>query len=392
MRPERPRGELARTTRMARATLWRPEPGRPLPGDFVPVLSGPASRLRELSIARHGAARPLEMVGESPSFLRALAQIEKIARFREPVLITGESGTGKEQFAHAIYLLGCQSGRPYVTVNCPQYQEGNLTVSELFGHLKGSFTGAVADRRGAFEEADKGVIFLDEIGDMPASAQALLLRALATGEFRPLGAVGARTADVRVVSATNRDLNELVMTNQFRYDLFFRLRHFLVALPPLREREDDWRLIADHALHRLAMKYGVSKRFSAASEALLAANRWPGNIRQLIAVVSTGYGMADGELIEPDDFGPLADGSDLSPASTVETLYGRIVSGGEDFWAVVGQPFMERNLNRAQVKAVVQRGLSETTGNYRRILSLFQLPASDYQKFMDFLRHHDLKP
>ncbi len=392
MRPERPRGELARTTRMARATLWRPEPGRPFPGDFVPVLSGPASRLRELSIARHGAARPLEMVGESPSFLRALAQIEKIARFREPVLITGESGTGKEQFAHAIYLLGCQPGRPYVTVNCPQYQEGNLTVSELFGHLKGSFTGAVADRRGAFEEADKGVIFLDEIGDMPASAQALLLRALATGEFRPLGAVGARTADVRVVSATNRDLNELVMTNQFRYDLFFRLRHFLVALPPLREREDDWRLIADHALHRLAMKYGVSKRFSAASEALLAANRWPGNIRQLIAVVSTGYGMADGELIEPDDFGPLADGSDLSPASTVETLYGRIVNGGEDFWAVVGQPFMERNLNRAQVKAVVQRGLSETTGNYRRILSLFQLPASDYQKFMDFLRHHDLKP
>ncbi len=197
---------------------------------------------------------------------------------------------------------------------------------------------------------------------------------------------------MRVVSATNRDLNELVMTNQFRYDLFFRLRHFLVALPPLREREDDWRLIADHALHRLAMKYGVSKRFSAASEALLAANRWPGNIRQLIAVVSTGYGMADGELIEPDDFGPLADGSDLSPASTVETLYGRIVNGGEDFWAVVGQPFMERNLNRAQVKAVVQRGLSETTGNYRRILSLFQLPASDYQKFMDFLRHHDLKP
>jgi DNA-binding NtrC family response regulator len=377
---------------MARATLWQPEQARSFPGDFVPVLSGPASRLRELSIERHGPARPLEMVGESPSFLRALAQIEKIARFREPVLITGESGTGKEQFAHAIYLLGCTRGRPYVTVNCPQYQEGNLTVSELFGHLKGSFTGAVADRRGAFEEADKGVIFLDEIGDMPASAQALLLRALATGEFRPLGGVGSRTADVRVVSATNRDLNELVMTNEFRYDLFFRLRHFLVALPPLREREDDWRLIADHTLHRLATKYGVSKRFSSASEALLSANRWPGNIRQLIAVVSTGYGMADGELIEPDDFGPLVDSSNPSPADTADTLYGRIVSGGEDFWTVVGQPFMERNLNRAQAKAVVRRGLSETTGNYRRILSLFQLPSSDYQKFMDFLRHHDLKP
>lgn len=358
----------------------------------MPVLSAPASHLRELSIERHGPSRPLEMVGESPSFLRALSQIAKIARFREPVLITGESGVGKEQFAHALYLLGCTRGRPYVTANCPQYQEGNLTISELFGHMKGSFTGAVADRRGAFEEADGGVIFLDEIGDMPASAQALLLRALATGEFRPLGATGARTADVRVVSATNRDLNELVMTNQFRYDLFFRLRHFLVALPPLRERDDDWRLIAEHTLHRLALKYGVSKRFSAASLAVLGNYRWPGNVRQVIAVVSTGYGMADGETIEPDDFGALLDGSGPPSGESADTLYERVVNGGEDFWTAIGQPFMDRDLNRTQVKSVVRRGLSETTGNYRRILSLFHLPSSDYQKFMDFLRHHDLKP
>lgn len=378
---------------MARATLETPaERNRSHVGDAVSSLSAPATRLRQLSIERHGPARPLEMVGESPSFLRALAQIEKIARYREPVLVAGESGVGKEHFAHAIYLLGCTRGRPYVTVNCPQYQEGNLTVSELFGHLKGSFTGATADRRGAFEEADGGVIFLDEIGDMPASAQALLLRALATGEFRPLGATGSRTADVRVVSATNRDLNELVMTNQFRYDLFFRLRHFLVALPPLRERDDDWRLIADHALHRLAQKYGVSKRLSSSSLALLTNYRWPGNVRQLIAVVSTGYGMADGALIEPDDFGALLDGSVPPTSESSDALYDRVVARGEDFWSAVGQPFMERNLNRAQVKAVVRRGLTETTGNYRRILSLFQLPASDYQKFMDFLRHHDLKP
>jgi len=217
-------------------------PVRPGPaaGDTVSFLSAPALHLRQLSVERHGADRPLEMVGQSASFLRAIRQVEKIARFREPVLITGESGVGKEHFANALYLLGCPRNKPYVTVNCPQYQEGNLTVSELFGHLKGSFTGATADRRGAFEEADGGVIFLDEIGDLPTAAQALLLRALATGEFRPVGAAsGSRRADVRVVSATNRDLNELVMINQFRYDLFFRLRHFLVDLPPLRDREDD---------------------------------------------------------------------------------------------------------------------------------------------------------
>jgi DNA-binding NtrC family response regulator len=259
--------------------------------------------------------------------------------------------------------------------------------------VKGSFTGATADRRGAFEEADGGVIFLDEIGDLPTAAQALLLRALATGEFRPVGAAsGSRRADVRVVSATNRDLNELVMINQFRYDLFFRLRHFLVELPPLREREDDWRLIADHTLLRLARKYGVSKRFSPASLALLERNRWPGNVRQLIAVVSTGYGMADGELIEPEDFCALLEGSAQGPEDSADARYERMVRGGEDFWTVVGQPFMERDMNRSQVKTLIRRGLGETTGNYRRILALFNLPAADYQRFMDFLRHHNLKP
>ena len=115
-------------------------------------------------------------------------------------------------------------------------------------------------------------------------------------------------------------------------------------------------------------------------------------MRQLIAVVSTGYGMADGELIEPDDFSELLEDSPQDRADTIDARYERIVHGGEDFWSVVGQPFMERDLNRSQVKTVVRRGLSETTGNYRRILSLFNLPSSDYQKFMDFLRHHDLKP
>ena len=359
-------------------------------GELVKWLCEPALRVRALSVEAHGEAGAIELVGQSPAFVSALTKVEKVARYDEPVLITGESGVGKEYFAQSIYLLGAK-GRPYVSVNCPQYQEGNLTVSELFGHVKGSFTGAVGDHRGAFEEADGGVIFLDEIGDLPSAAKAMLLRALATGEFRPLGASRARSADVRVISATNRELNELIASNQFRYDLFFRLRHFHLDLPPLRSRDGDWLLIVDHTLDRLARRYGVSKRMSPASLARLENYRWPGNVRQLISVVSTGYGMADGEVIEPDDFDLLLDDGDRF-VDVVETFFERLAKAGEDFWTAIGQPFLERDLNRAQVKAIVRKGLQATSGNYRGLLELFNLPSTDYQKFMDFLRHHTLKP
>src|SRR5205807_1248208 len=181
------------------------------------------------------------------------------------------------------------------------HQDGNLTVSELFGHTRGSFTGAIADRRGAFEEADGGVIFLDEVGDLHLTAQAMLLRSLQTGEFKPLGATRARSADVRVVSATNRSLNTLVVTNQFRYDLLFRLWYFHLAVPPLRERADDWRLIVEYTLMSLARKDGIAKRMSEPALNALANYHWPGNVRQLISVVTMGYAMAEGTCIESED-------------------------------------------------------------------------------------------
>ena len=273
-----------------------------------------ALRLRALSTERWGPEQTIEMVGRSEPLLELQKKIEKVARYREPVLITGESGVGKEALAQSIYLLGDASHKPFVSVNCPQYQEGNLTVSELFGHARGSFTGAIADRRGAFEEADGGVIFLDEIGDLQSSAQAMLLRALSTGEFRPLGASRPRKVDVRVISATNRSLNSLVMTNEFRYDLFFRLARFHVTVPPLRDRGDDWLLIVEHCLMRLRHKYGVRKRLSAAATRVLQAYNWPGNVRQLINLVTTGYAMADGDVIEPPAFLALLDGDALNMA------------------------------------------------------------------------------
>lgn len=381
---------------------WRDSRGAPPAGDPV---GDPAAftelgvRIRTLSTQRWGPEQTIEMIGRSEPLQELQKKIEKVARYREPVLITGESGVGKEHLAQSVYLLSESLNKPFVPVNCPQYQEGNLTVSELFGHAKGSFTGAIADRRGAFEEADGGVIFLDEIADLQSSAQAMLLRALSTGEFRPLGASRPRKVDVRVISATNRSLNALVLTNEFRYDLFFRLARFHVTVPPLRERGDDWLLILEHCLVKLRQKYGVRKRFSSASMRVLGAYPWPGNVRQLINLVTTGYAMADGDVIEPSAFVALLDGDALSEPSasrhsgiTGDELFGRVTRGGEDFWTVVYQPFMDRDLNRSQVREVVKKALTMAEHNYRSVLDLFRLPPSDYQRFMDFLRHHELKP
>jgi DNA-binding NtrC family response regulator len=354
--------------------------------------SDPARRIRSRSIEVSGENQAVELIGLSPTFVEVLIKLEKVARYEEPVLVTGESGVGKEPFARTLHLLGHPKG-PYVPVSCPQYQEGSLTVSELFGHVKGSFTGATSDHRGAFEQAHGGVIFLDEIGDLPPGAQAMLLRTLSTGEFRPLGGNTSRSARARVVSATNRPLNHLVMTGGFRYDLFFRLRHFHLAIPPLRQRGDDWRLILEHCLQRLQRQYGVAKHFSSEALAMLAEYDWPGNLRQLIGLVTTGYAMADGTSIELRDVESLLERSDGSLSSDGgDSRYNRVVDDRDNFWEVVYQPFLNRDLNRGQARAFIRRGLAASQGSYRRLVELLHLPRSDYQRFMDFLRHHDLKP
>lgn len=333
------------------------------------------------------------MVGQSPVMANLQAKLEKFARYQEPVLIVGESGAGKEHIAQALYLFSraATASAPYVPVNCPQFQDGTVTVSELFGHTRGSFTGAVGDRRGAFEEAEGGVIFLDEIGDLPQPAQAMLLRTLATGEYKALGSDRPRMASARVVSATNRPLNQLMLEEKFRADLFFRLRHFQVDVPPLRERGDDWRLLVDYCLRRLAARYGTPKTFSKAAMRLMEGYGWPGNVRQLVGVVNTGYAMADGDVIEPADFEARLTGQ-TPTAPSVDELYDRVVSGAADFWVDVHQAFMDRDLNRGQVRELVRKAFDAAHWNYRRLVDVLRLPATDYQRLMDFLRHHKLKP
>ena len=376
------------TAARARGTPSGLESGRP-PWASMPEL---ARNVRMRSASRWGPNRTIDMVGASPAYVALQQKLQKVARYQEPVLIFGESGVGKEQLAAAIYLLGESLDRPFVSVNCPQYQDGNLTVSELFGHRKGSFTGAITDHRGAFEEADGGVLFLDEIGDLQANTQAMLLRALSTGEFRPLGAAKPRSVEVRVISATNRHLNQLVMTNQFRFDLFSRLARFQISVPTLRERQDDWLHLVEYTLAKLQQRYGVRKRLSTAAFDQLANYEWPGNVRQLISVVTTGYAMADTDVIEPPDFGVVGVDTHAEElrGSSSDELYALLYDGGVDFWTAVYRPFMNRDLNRAQVRDVIVRGLRER-GSYRELLAHFHLPMSDYQRFMDFLRHHSLK-
>jgi DNA-binding NtrC family response regulator len=182
-----------------------------------------------------------------------------------------------------------------------------------------------------------------------------------------------------------------MLEEKFRADLFFRLRHFQVEVPPLRDRGDDWRLLLDYCLRRLAARYGARKVFSRASLKRLDGYNWPGNVRQLVGIVNSGYALADSDNIEPADFESHMLGAPAAMPS-MDELYDRVVSGHADFWRDVYQPFMDRDLNRTQVRALVRKAFDAARWNYRRLVEVLRVPSSDYQRFMDFLRHHNLKP
>jgi DNA-binding NtrC family response regulator len=225
--------------------------------------------------------RPHEIVGESPAIREVLSLVERVAPSRTTVLIEGETGTGKELVARAIHAAGPRRDHLFVAVNCAALSEGVLE-SELFGHRRGAFTGAVDDHKGLFTVADGGTLFLDEVSETSSALQAKLLRVLQEGEIRPVGETRARAVDVRVIVATNRRLEDEVKAGRFREDLFYRLRVFPIRVPPLRERVEDIPALAHHLLRRLAAQ--VKKPVVEASEeslALLARYPFPGNVREL---------------------------------------------------------------------------------------------------------------
>ena len=271
-----------------------------------------------------------DLVGESPALLAAIDRLDRLAPGGLPVLILGESGTGKELAARRLHRRSARAGRPFVAVNCAALSE-TLLLSDLFGHVRGAFTSAERDRKGVFEAAHGGTVFLDEIGDLPLSAQGLLLRVLQEGEIRRLGESEARRVDVRVLAATHRDLAGMVTAGSFRRDLYFRLRVGCVEMPALRERGDDLLRIADHLLDRLDRRDRgrPPARLSREARASLLAHRWPGNVRELENVLSVGAALAGGGVIEPAHLElPAAIGS--APAGSyhqqVDALRRRLVS------------------------------------------------------------------
>ena len=361
-----------------------------------------ARHVRVLSTEQWGERHAAALVGRHASLLEAQEKALFFAQADAPVLVTGETGTGKEIFARAVYLCSSRRGAPFVSVNCAQFHDNQLIASELFGHRRGSFTGAVGDHRGVFEEADGGVVFLDEVGELSQAAQAMLLRVLGEGEVVRVGESRARRVDVRVVAATNRDLRAMVAAGQFREDLYYRLRFLHLHVPALRERGDDWRPLTDFCLRRLEARSGVEKLLSPASVARLGAYHWPGNVRELRGLIEMCHCLAlRDRLIEPVLFEQhLEPGGapDLLPSvAAVSRVPAAAAIPGiaeeeGDFWARVYEPFMDRELSRSQVRAVVEEGLRRSNWSYKRALRVFGVEPDDYLRFMDFLRHHRLKP
>ncbi len=261
-------------------------------------------RLKQENIQLHEAVtREYSFAGiisKNPSMINAFTMVRKVCDFKTTVLILGESGTGKELIAKALHYNSVRSKGPFIGVNCGAIPE-NLLESELFGHVKGAFTDASAEKSGLFEQADGGTLFLDEIGEMPLSLQVKLLRVLQEEEIRRVGGSSSRKVDVRVISATSRDLEQDVLKGRFREDLFFRLNVFALTLPALRERLEDIPLLVEHFLVKLGDRFG--KKGVSCTPATLQAlldYEWPGNVRELENVIERGLILCEDKVLRPE--------------------------------------------------------------------------------------------
>jgi DNA-binding NtrC family response regulator len=273
-----------------------------------------ADRAHQLEQALLSKERFGEIIGDSPKLLNVYRLIEGVAPTSSTVLILGESGTGKELVARAIHRQSQRSKKPFVTVNCGAIPK-ELVESELFGHVRGAFTGAQTSRAGLFETADGGTVLLDEVGDLPLAVQVKLLRVLQDGEVKRVGADETRTVDVRVLAATNIDLLSRIQAGQFRRDLYYRLNVIAIELPPLRDRGDDVLLLADHYLQKFARSMQRSpKRLGLDAIRALREYDWPGNVRELEHAIEHAMVLAQKEVIAASDL-PFA----RQPAALRET-------------------------------------------------------------------------
>ena len=339
-----------------------------------------------------------KLVGASPAIQALQEEIYYASRCDAKVLITGESGAGKEIVARLIHEGSTRRRAQLITVNCAALTE-TLLETELFGHVRGSFTGAYRDRSGVFELANRGTVFMDEIGETTPRMQGLLLRFLETGEIQRVGSDQVATrVDVRVIAATNRVLVEGVAAKTFREDLYYRLNVIHLQVPPLRERKDDVPLLMRHFLEAFARQYQSPVPIvSKAALDVLMEHPWPGNVRELKNVVERLVIRGSNGEIGRDDL-PLdvvrsaastpAQSPRNAPRPVADVLYDQMVKEGQSFWSVVYAPFISRDLTRDDLRSVVKKGLERTAGNYKVLVELFNMPADDYKRFLGFLRKY----
>jgi DNA-binding NtrC family response regulator len=356
------------------------------------------------------------LIGESPSIRQLRTEIERTSRSLAKVLILGETGVGKEVVARLVHAASPRAGRAFVAVNCSGIPE-TLLASELFGHARGSFTGAYRDKVGLVRQADRGTLFLDELGEMSLAMQAMLLRFTETGEVQPVGADApiGRT-DVRLITATNRDLWEQVAADAFRRDLYYRLNVIQIRIPALRERGHDILLLLDYYFQRASVAHGVRvPELSRDAKQMLLAYAWPGNVRELRNLTERLVLRDFGRPVTPDDLRgeirvdltahttvvslsheavapppappvptPVVAEPQFRVTANVERLWARLMAG-EDFWTVVQTPFRAHELTRSELLAIIDRGLRHTRGSYRALVKAFNLPQDDYKRFHAFL-------
>ena len=317
------------------------------------------------------------IIGRSQAMLEVFRLVEMVCRTNSTVLLTGESGTGKELVARAIHGLSLRRSRPFVAVNCGAMPEA-LLESELFGHVRGAFTGADKDKKGLIEAAEGGTVFLDEIGEMPPTMQVKLLRVLQERKYRPVGGTEEAAADIRVIAATNRDLPKQVAEGKFREDLFYRLNVIPVQMPALRERAGDVTLIAEHFLSKYCREMGKAiEGFSPEAASALSAYRWPGNVRELENVVERAVALESSRRIElaalPENL------RNRQPATLASAT-------GDD--PIAGAGFnLERHLQDIE-RSHLQRALERSGGVQTRAADVLGL---SFRQFRYLAKKHGLK-
>lgn len=323
------------------------------------------------------------IVGQSPAMQQVFKMVGRVSHSDAPVMITGESGSGKELVARAIHHYSQRSSKDFIAINCAAIPE-QLLESELFGHEKGAFTGAVALRAGRFEQCNGGTLFLDEIGDMPLPIQSKILRVLQEGEFSRVGGNATLKTDVRIVAATNKNLEQEVARKTFREDLFYRLNVVRVQLPPLRQRVEDIRLLAEYFLQKVAAKKHLPRlRLSEEAVRMMETYPWPGNVRELENTIQRATVLATSDVILPKDL-PL--GNDNIPLEA-EMRAGEGIAGGE----LTKEIAMEFLLQNAQADPEVQllpwlereftlHAMKSTRGNQVRAAKLLGITRATLRK------------